>query len=111
MTHPAQDHLLTLFNGCEAVLWIILAAAVLFGFRTAPQDLRRVSRVMAALLVAFALSDVIEMRTGAWWRPPALLVFKGVCLVGLIASTVRIITLQRGAPSAPNESPSAGNPD
>ena len=61
----------------------------------APPNLRRASWVAAVLLIAFGISDLIEIQTGAWWRPPELLIFKGLCLVGLIASTARVIALQR----------------
>ncbi|MHC4132622.1 MAG: hypothetical protein ACYSSP_06740 [Planctomycetota bacterium] len=34
------------------------------------------------LLIAFGCSDFVEIRTGAWWRPWWLLVWKGGCLTG-----------------------------
>ena len=90
-----MDVLLTLFNGGEAILWMALATILAVHSRTASSNLRRASWVAAILLVAFGLSDLIEIQTGAWWQPPALLIFKGLCLVGLIASTAWIIALQR----------------
>ncbi len=32
----------------------------------------------------FGVSDVIEFFTGAWWKPPALIVFKAVCVTGIV---------------------------
>lgn len=87
--------LVALFNGCEAVLWLVLATVVALRFRTSAPRLRRVSWRVSVLLVAFGISDVIEMHTGAWWRPPALLVLKGVCLVGLVPAAAALIVLQR----------------
>jgi hypothetical protein len=37
----------------------------------------------SALLFAFAISDVVELRTGVWWRPWWLAVWKAACLAGL----------------------------
>ena len=42
----------------------------------------------AVVLLAFGLSDIVETRTGAWWHPWWLLVWKGACvliLAGLVA--------------------------
>ena len=88
-------NLLTLFNGCEALLWMVLAGIAVVHFRSATSNLRRASLVMAVFLVAFGISDLIEIQTGAWWRPAGLLIFKGLCLLGLTASMVRIIALER----------------
>jgi hypothetical protein len=40
--------------------------------------------VAAAVLLAFGGSDVVETRTGAWWHPWWLLVWKGLCVVALV---------------------------
>ena len=31
-------------------------------------------------LMAFGVSDFVEMATGAWWEPWWLLVWKGICV-------------------------------
>jgi hypothetical protein len=76
--------LIDAYNGFEAALWALLAIVVVIRYRHAVAGLRRLSYGTSALLVLFAGSDIIEMHTGAWWKPPGLLLFKGVCLVGLI---------------------------
>lgn len=74
-----------LYNAVEALLWFCLAGLVaVVGPRTAGFT-RRTVVAMSVLLVAFGISDIVELRTGAWWRPPGLLVFKAVCLIGLVA--------------------------
>jgi len=73
----------TVFNACEAGLWLTFAVVVALRYRRALVGARRVARAMALLFVLFGVSDLIEIETGAWWRPPALLVFKGACLIGL----------------------------
>jgi len=82
------------YNGFEAALWTSLAVVVAIRHRRAAADLRRAAAVTSGLLVLFAISDVIEMYTGAWWKPPALLIFKGFCLVGLIWSVRRLIRIR-----------------
>ena len=75
--------MLVLFNACEAAFWWMLAIVVLLRYRQAESPLRRTARFAVVWLVLFGISDVIEMSTGAWWRPWPLLVFKGICLTGL----------------------------
>lgn len=79
------------FNGCEAVLWMVLAAAIAVRFRTAERRTRRCAWSASALLVAFGISDVIEIQTGAWWRPPELLILKALCLAGLAGLTPKVL--------------------
>ena len=83
----------TIFNGFEAILWLAFAVVVAVRFHHAPRRVRRTARIMAALFVLFAVSDVIEMQTGAWWRPLGLLLLKAACLVGL---TWCFVALARG---------------
>jgi len=73
----------TIFNAAEALLWLVFAAIVAVRFHHTPRRVRRTARVMAVFFVLFAVSDVIEMETGAWWRPLGLLILKAACLAGL----------------------------
>ena len=92
----AIDEMLeTVFNACEAGLWLIFAVVVAVRFRRAPVAARRVARVMALFFVLFGASDLIEIETGAWWRPPGLLALKGVCLVGLTGCFVLLLRRER----------------
>jgi len=81
----------TIFNGCEAALWMAFAVVVVLRFRTAAPSARRVAGTMALFFVLFGISDLIEMQTGAWWRPLGLLIFKGACLTGLIWCFVGLV--------------------
>lgn len=38
----------------------------------------------AVVLLCFGLSDLFEMRTGAWWRPWWLLAIKAACILALL---------------------------
>ena len=79
------------YNGFEVALWGSLALVVAIRYRHAVAGLRRAVEITSGLLMMFAISDVIEMYTGAWWKPPALLILKGCCLMGLIWSVRRLI--------------------
>jgi hypothetical protein len=75
---------LDVFNACEAALWFAMAIAVMLRYRRVAIGMRRIAHGTATFLVLFAASDLIEMQTGAWWRPVGLLILKGVCVVGLV---------------------------
>jgi hypothetical protein len=87
----------TIFNGGEALLWLAFAVIVAVRFHRAPRGVRRTARAMAAFFVLFAVSDVIEMQTGAWWRPVSLLILKAACLAGLTGCFVVLIRAMRAA--------------
>jgi hypothetical protein len=80
------------FNYIEAAVWIAMgivatAMAARFSGRA-----RRDLLILAATLIAFGLSDLVETRTGAWWRPPWLLAWKAACLdimLGLLIAYLR----------------------
>jgi hypothetical protein len=73
------DPTFVLLNRIEAGLWFVVALILLLALR------RRLSSRLLALLVialiAFGISDLVETRTGAWYRPWWLLLWKGVCVV------------------------------
>lgn len=87
-----------LFNGFEAGFWLLLAvAAAVAGQRTNGfTPLRQWTLVI--LLAGFGISDVWEIYSGVWWKPPALLLLKAVCLSGLIF-TAGAIYLTRWRPA------------
>jgi len=74
-----------LFNAIEAAWWIGLGAVLLV--RPLRNDSRRHRRMLAACLIVFGASDVIEIWSGAWWRPWWLAALKIGCGF-LIASLV-----------------------
>jgi len=71
------------FNALEAVFWMALAFVFMAKSRSAhPQ--RRPFRITAMLLGLFAITDIVEIRTGAWWSPWWLLLWKALCVLGLL---------------------------
>lgn len=92
---------LAIFNACEALFWAGLAGFVAWRYRHAERPVRRLSRVATVFLVLFAGSDVIEIQTGAWWRPIWLLLLKALCLCGLLACGWRAIRQHRSTARSP----------
>ncbi len=67
-------------NQIEAVLWFFFSAGFLVRvFRTSGSH-RRLAVVLVLAFLAFGISDLIEARTGAWWRPLWLLLLKTGCI-------------------------------
>jgi hypothetical protein len=94
-----DDVLLAIFNGSEAILWTGLAGFVAWRYRNAEWPIRRLSRGAGALLLLFGVSDVIEIQTGAWWRPVGLLMLKAFCVCGLLVCGWRAYRLNKtGSP-------------
>lgn len=72
-----------LLNLIEAEWWIVLGL-VAIGFVLARKLSPKTGLLLAATLVAFGLSDVVEVQTGAWYRPWWMLLWKATCVVILL---------------------------
>jgi hypothetical protein len=73
------------YNVLEAGLWAGFGLLTgVFGGRVRGMT-ARLRAVFVVSFLAFGVSDAIEAHTGAWWKPPGLLVFKGACLASLAA--------------------------
>jgi hypothetical protein len=91
-------------NFVEAALWGVIGVGFLLHAllkRGGTQSL-----VAAGAFLAFALSDVIETRTGAWWRPWWLLALKGSCVGTFLVLLVRYAVTPRTARPAASSRPS-----
>jgi hypothetical protein len=88
---PASSDFFAIVNYAEAALWAAMGVGFVVRAIVSPSA-GWASLAAAAALFAFAVSDVVEVRTGAWWRPWWLLAWKGACLavlVGLLRAYVR----------------------
>ena len=85
----AIDPTFVLSNRIEAGLWIGISVILL----VAQSHLRGMERkdalIAACGFAVFGISDLVEARTGAWWRPWWLLVWKGLCVVLLLVLLIR----------------------
>jgi hypothetical protein len=77
------------FNLIEAVFWIILAIVLAWHSWSSRASTKRLGMIAALALAAFAVSDIVEIQTGAWYRPLWLLAWKAACLIILAACYVR----------------------
>ena len=77
------------FNAVEAAFWIAMGGVLAFRTRSMPARFRRLSGVAAIALICFGITDVIEVFTGAWYEPVALLAFNAICLATLLGCLLR----------------------
>ncbi len=72
------------FNLYEAILWFVISIALLYtAIFDKSKNLYKINLIVSAVLFFFfGISDLIEMQTGAWWRPVGLLILKGACVIG-----------------------------
>ena len=91
----AFDPAFVLSNRIEAVFWIAIAMAM--SIAAARQSgAARVDCIVAAIAFAlFGLSDLVETKTGAWWRPWWLLVWKASCVLALLVLLARYLRRRR----------------
>ena len=68
-----------LINRIEAGFWIAIALIMVVQAVRLPRR-RGIALVAAVALAAFGVSDIVETRTGAWWHPWWLLLWKGGCV-------------------------------
>jgi hypothetical protein len=73
------DPLFVHANHVEAALWAAFALVVLLSGRS------RSRLTLATALLLFGISDLVEARTGAWYRPWWLLTWKAACLAVMLA--------------------------
>lgn len=75
-----MSDLSTIGNLAEAILWLVFAVA--FGVMACRANgrRRRLFTVLLGAFLVFAVSDLIEAQTGAWWRPIWLLLLKAACI-------------------------------
>lgn len=91
------------FNTAEAVLWFALALIVTFGTRGRPDAIRRNAFLAAMVFALFGVSDLLEVLTGAWWRPWWLFALKAGCIVSLATLYARNRFLSKPAIHASSE--------
>src|SRR3954471_10931337 len=99
MPLSAIDPTFVLSNRIEAGLWIGIGTVL--GVASAYlRGTERTDAIVAALTFAiFGVSDIVEARTGAWWTPWWLLVWKGVCLAVFLGLLVRYVKRRGQRPS------------
>jgi len=77
----------SIFNVFEAFLWMVIAVTLLV-IAARHRSVRGRAIPASVVFLLFAGSDVMELQTGAWWRPWWLFVWKAACVVTLFALTL-----------------------
>jgi hypothetical protein len=72
------------FNYAEAAFWWLLSLLFLVRAVRGEHRWRQDQFILAIAFAGFGLSDLIEVGTGAWWRPWWLLALKTVCLLAIV---------------------------
>ncbi len=81
------------FNFLEAILWLSVAAGFALAFYRRRGN-PNLTLAAGLLFLAFGISDFVEMRTGAWYKPWWLFAWKAATLVGL--AVVFVLYWRRG---------------
>ena len=85
-------------NIIEAGVWLVLAVALLVYALRASKPFRPTLVLVAATMLVFGASDLVEARTGAWWKPWWLFVWKAVCVMLLLFGFVRYYRVLKTKP-------------
>lgn len=85
---------LALFNLVEATIWFAFGVGLLGAATFRPPGAHLGVQGGVAFLW-FGVSDLVEMHTGAWFRPWWLLVWKALCILVLCRTWWRYRTLMR----------------
>lgn len=80
------------FNLLEAIFWFTLSLFCFFlwSFKKKSNSVQKKYPLLLSLIIfIFGITDLIEIKSGAWWRPIWLLLLKSICLIGIIVVFVK----------------------
>lgn len=63
-------------NLIEACVWFVIGLGVLFYSNRKPTDL-----ILVIALIAFGVSDLVETKTGGWYKPWWMFLWKTICVL------------------------------
>lgn len=85
-------------NTVEALGWIIIGILLLLSLKKlAANSPKKDGVVLGILFVAFGASDVVEVYSGAWWKPWWLLIWKTLNAIGLLCFTGKLYVAERAS--------------
>jgi hypothetical protein len=76
-------------NLIEAGVWFVFALVLFFYAFRRDHRLRSTFWFLSVVIVVFGFSDLVEARTGAWWKPWWLFVWKASCVLLMLAGVWR----------------------
>lgn len=95
-------------NLIEAGVWFLLAVVLGIHALRRERRLRPTLFLIALALAVFGGSDLVESRTGAWWKPWWLFVWKAACVLLLLLGFIRYYRLTKRSCSAGIETTDEG---
>ena len=82
-------------NLIEAGVWFLLAVTLFVHTLRGERRLRGTLLLLVGTLAVFGGSDLVEARTGAWWKPWWLFVWKAACVAILFFGFLRYYRLRK----------------
>jgi hypothetical protein len=82
-------------NYIEAAFWAVVAVGFAVAAVRKSGEIRRECWIAAMTFLLFGISDVVEVQTGAWYRPWWLLLWKGLCVLSLARLLLLYVRLRR----------------
>ena len=96
-------------NYIEAVFWAIIGLVFFIRSLSRTDRQQPQSRIAAGAFILFGVSDLVEVQTGAWWRPWWLLAWKAACLAVLVWLAAGYLRRQRTLRGPDDTPPAAGS--
>jgi hypothetical protein len=94
-------------NLVEAGFWLIFAMVLVTAAGKQERSVRILGLISGLIAVLFGISDLVEARTGAWWRPWWLLLWKAICVMGMVACFLKFRQVSGMAGGSVEELPQA----
>lgn len=87
------------FNYIEAGVWFLFFWILLIrAYKRGKRDPFFFNQLIASFFfLLFSISDLIEVQTGAWWRPVWLLMLKGICIIAFIWCIFQFFKIKKNA--------------
>jgi len=85
-------------NLIEAGVWFLLAIILFVHTLRSEKRLWPTLFVLVVTLAIFGASDLVESRTGAWWKPWWLFVWKAACVIVLLFGFLHYYRVQKSKP-------------
>lgn len=83
-------------NYAEAAFWAVVAVGFAWAAVRRTGQVGRECYLAAVTFLLFGFSDVVEVQTGAWYRPWWLLVWKGLCVLSIARLLAVYVRYRRG---------------
>jgi hypothetical protein len=79
------------FNSIEMFIWLIVGIAFFASRFRRSNRYKKLTLLLSVTFIAFGLSDGLEVKTGAWWQPWWLLLWKVLCIIIFALSLIYYI--------------------